>query len=271
MNFKISRPLIIAGIILLAIISSLFLADWASNPKTHQATISEIDEKVETVLALTASATSVAVLVSMLPNDMGTPVAENISDIAMFFAIVLCALYAEKYLVTIMGLATFRILIPLALIVFGVSLFWKPEKLRQIAVKLIVIGLAVFLVIPASVKVSRMIDQMYDFSLQKTVSAAEELQEEGEEAKEGGIFSGLKEAIEKFRNKAITLLNRLIQSFAVMMVTSCLIPLLVLLFFLWVIRQFTGVDLVKKFSATYKSGKARRRAQRAQNDIDDEE
>ena len=266
MKLKISKPLIVAGLILLAIVSCLYLADWASDPKTHQATITEIDEKVETVLALTASATGVAVLVSMLPNDMGTPVAENISDIAMFFAIVLCALYAEKYLVTIMGLATFRILIPLALIVFGVSLFWKPEKLRQIAVKLIVIGLAVFLVIPASVKVSKMIDQAYDFSLQKTVSVAEELREEGEEAKESGIFGGLKEVVEKFRNKAITLLNRLIQSFAVMMVTSCLIPLLVLLFFLWVIKQFTGVDLAEKFSAAYKAGKAKTRSRKAQYD-----
>ena len=33
-----------------------------------------------------------------------------------------------------------------------------------------------------------------------------------------------------------------------MIVTSCLIPILVLVFFLWVVKQLTGVDL-REFSA----------------------
>ena len=41
-------------------------------------------------------------------------------------------------------------------------------------------------------------------------------------------------------------LNRFVESLAVMIVTACIIPLLVLLFFLWLIRQLTGVDLAAK-------------------------
>ena len=44
-------------------------------------------------------------------------------------------------------------------------------------------------------------------------------------------------------DKAVDAVNRFVETLAVMIVTSCVIPLLVLLFFLWVIRQLTGIDL----------------------------
>jgi hypothetical protein len=40
-----------------------------------------------------------------------------------------------------------------------------------------------------------------------------------------------------------------------MIVTSCVIPILVLLFFLWVIKQLTGLDLAERFR---KRGEAHR-------------
>ena len=43
-------------------------------------------------------------------------------------------------------------------------------------------------------------------------------------------------------------INIILIALAVMIVTSCLIPILVLVFFLWVVKQLTGVDL-REFSA----------------------
>ncbi len=250
MNDSLRKPLIIAALLLLAVVSCLYLADWASAPKTHAATAAELDDKVEDVMVLSAGATGAAVLVSMLPGDVATPVADKLADVSMYFVIVLCALYLEKYLASVLGLVAFRILIPAALVLFAVSLFREPRRLRALALKLAVVGLAVFLVIPASVAVSRLIDRSFESSFLQTVAAAEEFREEGEAEKENGILSGLAEtvtgAVRKYTDKAVSLLNRFLQSLAVMIVTSCVIPLLVLLFFLWLIRQLTGVDLAAK-------------------------
>ena len=43
--------------------------------------------------------------------------------------------------------------------------------------------------------------------------------------------------------RAADTLNRFVEAMAVLIVTSCVIPILVLLFFVWVIKQLTGVDV----------------------------
>ena len=46
-------------------------------------------------------------------------------------------------------------------------------------------------------------------------------------------------AVEKLRN----VLNRFLEALAVMLVTTCLIPILVLLFFVWLVKLILGVEL----------------------------
>ena len=247
MDKRLTKPLIAALLLLLAVFSCLYAADWASDPRTHAEVIRALEEKTETVSVLSAGATGAAVLASMLPGDTATPVADKLADVAMYFMVVLCVLYAEKYLVSILGLAAFRILIPAALALAGVSLFWKPRGLRSLAVKLAVVGVALYLVIPASLTVSNLIDRTFEASVQETVAAAEEFDREGKEAESqgvlGSVLSTLTDGARQIRDKAVKLLNHYLRSLAVMIVTSCVIPLLVLLFLLWVLKQFTGLDL----------------------------
>ena len=251
MDKRLTKPLIAVFLILLAVLSCLYVADWASDPRTHAEVIRELEEKTETVSVLSAGATGAAVLSSMLPGDTATPVAEKLADVAMYFVVVLCVLYAEKYLVSILGLAAFRILIPAALALGGLSLFWKPRGLRSLAVKLAVVGLALYLVIPASLTVSNLIDRTFEASVQETVTAAEEFDREGKAAEEqgllGSVLSTLSDGARQIREKAVRLLNHYLRSLAVMIVTSCVIPLLVLIFLLWVLKQFTGLDLAGRF------------------------
>ena len=57
------------------------------------------------------------------------------------------------------------------------------------------------------------------------------------------ILGKIKETTGSLTDRAAETLNRFVEAVAVMIVTSCVIPILVLLFFLWVIKQLTGVDL----------------------------
>ena len=49
--------------------------------------------------------------------------------------------------------------------------------------------------------------------------------------------------------------NRLIEQFAVMIVTSCVIPALVLLFFLWMANLLLGIDVSAPVAALQARGK----------------
>ena len=262
MEAKLKKSIFIAFLILVAVVSFLPIADKASSPASHAKTIASIDEKISTVLTLTAATTLASAGVSAIPDDTATPIAEKLADFSEYFLVVLCVLYTEKYLLTIIGAGVFKILVPIACALVGVSLFWNPKSLRHLAGKLLLVGLALYIVIPAGVKTSDMIYDVYKTSIDATVTSAQELSDETlslTEAKEDQglidrILEGLSETLDSLLGKASRILNRFVESLAVMIVTSCLIPLLVLLFFLWVIKMITGIDTAELIR--------RRRAQR---------
>ena len=262
-NAVLKKILIAALLVLLAVFSFLFLADRAAAPATHAATVGVIDDKAEDVLKLTASASLASFAVSAIPGDTATPIAAKLADFSEYFLLILCVLYSEKYLVGIIGAGVFRVLIPCACALGAVSLFRYPQLLRRVAIKLAAVGLALYLLIPVSFKVSDMIYGAYRESIDATVSAAETLSNEtaplADAAEDQGVIASILDRISEtttsLTDKAVDAVNRFVETMAVMIVTSCVIPLLVLLFFLWVIKQLTGLDL----SDALRHGRAPRR------------
>ena len=251
MSVRTLKRLLCAVLLLLvAVFSFLFLADRASAQATHAGTISVIDDKTEDVLRLTASASLASFGVSAIPGDTATPIAGKLADFSEYFLLILCVLYSEKYLIGIIGTGTFKVLIPCACLLGIVSLYWNPRLTRRLAVKLAAVGIALYLIIPVSFKVSDMIYGAYRDSIDSTISAAEQLTDETAplaDAEERGVIDRILERISEttasLTDKAVDTVNRFVETLAIMIVTSCVIPLLVLLFFFWIIKQLTGVDL----------------------------
>ncbi len=251
MEKTMKKMLIAALLVLLAVVSALVVADWAASPDTHARDIASIDEKTATVLKLTAASTLASAGISAIPGDTATPIAEKLADFTEYFLLILCVLYSEKYLLTIIGAGAFRILVPAACLLGIAGLYWNPKLTRRLAGRLAVIALALYCVIPMSLRVSDAIYTAFDSSISTTLSAAEELTDETAELAQAGEDKGLlaaaldrlSETAEGLAKKAADTLNRFVEALAVMIVTSCIIPILVLLFFLWVLKQFTGLDL----------------------------
>ena len=245
------RKLLLAALLLLAAVVSIFpVADWMTEPKTYAATIASIDEKSDTVLKLTAASTLASAGISAIPGDAATPIAEKLADFTEYFLIVLCVLFAEKYLLVIIGAGMFKILIPIVCLLLLVSLFRNPKLLRRLAFKMAVIGLFICITIPLSIRVSDMIYEAYRISIDETISSAEQLTEETSELAEAedesilrSILNRLSESVTSLSDRAARILNRFVESLAVLIVTSCVIPLLVLVFFLWLIKIVTGLKI----------------------------
>lgn len=245
-NVKVVLKVVIP--LILALLSLFVISRYASSADFHAKTIEHLDEKKTNVLELTAASTALSTAITLIPGDAGNPVAEKLMDLSSYFIIVLAALYLEKYLLTITGYLTFTWLIPAACVLFAVNVFWKREILDRIVKKLVLFGLAIVLVIPSSIKVSRMIEDTYqasiDNTLESTKQAAEEIEENAEE-EEGiqGLFSKIKNGVSSTFEKMESVINNYIEAFAVMLVTSCLLPILVLLFFTWLVKLLLGVNI----------------------------
>ena len=84
-----AKAIVTAVCILLALVSAFPLANHFSSPDTYAGLIASLDEKAGNVAALTATSTAASVVVTMIPGDVGTPVAEKLVDISADFGIVL--------------------------------------------------------------------------------------------------------------------------------------------------------------------------------------
>ena len=235
--------------ILVALASIFLIAGYASSPEFHSDTIASLDQKNRTVLELAAASTAASAAISLLPGDTATPIADKLAEFSSYFLLVISAIYLEKYLTTITGYAAFMLLIPASCVLFSVNVYAKKPVLQSIAWKLMVFGLAVALVIPASVKVSDMIDATYNTSIEATINSAmqstDEMEAESEESEGGlrGIINGVKDTITGTGDQLKKVLNNFIDALAVMIVTSCLIPILVMVFFIWLVKILLGSNM----------------------------
>ena len=146
--------------LLCALLSFCVIAKYTSSPtmKINAHAIQSLDDKKTTALELTAAATAASAAITLIPGDAGTPIADKLADLSSYFLIVVCAIYLEKYLVTITGLAAFKLLIPIGCILLSLCFGFKKDLGRTIACKLVLFGLAVYLVVPVSVRVADLMD-----------------------------------------------------------------------------------------------------------------
>lgn len=250
-NSSLKIILITVACILIAALSFFFLAGILSSPETYAGIIRSIDDKVETVLKLTASSTAASAGITAIPGDAGTPIAEKLADFSEYGILILCVLYAEKYLLSILGSGVFKFIIPIACILYPIGFFRDLEGIRPILKKIAIVSLALYFVIPLSVHISDRIYDTYQASIDNTISAAEDLAEDatlaGSSAEDQNaiqrIWGYLSESASSFADRGAEILNRFIESLAVMIVTSCVIPILVLLFSLWIINQVFGFSI----------------------------
>lgn len=253
------RSLIIAGVALfVALVSFFVIGRFVTNPEFYSSTIASLDEKKNTVMRLMGASTGSAAAISLLPGDAGTPIAEKLVDLSSDFLIVIAAIYLEKYLLTILGFASFKVLVPIACIIIAGALALRegtPAKqvMVQVATKLLLFAISAFLVVPVSVRVSAMIENTYETSITQTIETAEQTTDAIEDSAAEGkstdsanplqFLLNMPEELNGLTQSAQNSLNNFIEALAVMIVTSCIIPILVLLFFLWLIRIILGIDL----------------------------
>ncbi len=293
MNFIKQKCITAAVLLLVAILSITVVGKYVSAPENHQKTIASLDEKKQTVMELTAASTVTSALITLLPGDTATPIAEKMADVSGYLLVVLCAIYLEKYLVTITGYVAFTYLIPIACGLWILNLIFANATVRKLAAKLAVFGLAISLVVPASVKISDLIGDTYQAQIEATIedarntqsilensgvvndtnaaengtgitgTATENTQEKNnsESSSVSNIFDWAKDAISSARDSVANVvenvtisteelvqkvensLNHFIEAVAVMIITSCVIPMLVLLLFFWMVKIVLDVDL----------------------------
>ena len=254
---KYLRMAIVFVLALTIVLSCTVAANKLTDPSTYTHTIEVLDQNRSTVLGLSAAAAAASAAISALPDDTCTPMAEEISEFTTYFLLILGVLYLEKYLLTILGAAACYVLVPVGCVALLIDRFFPRQTLQSAGKKLLVFAAVLLLVIPSSVWVSDQINAIYSKSIDITVQSAaavsdnlvgdvtgenEESTTVIDEAKAllGDLSGSVGNVVEQFKN----LLNRFMEATAVLIVTTCLIPVLVLMFFVWIVKTLFHVQLI---------------------------
>ena len=253
-----AKKLQIAFVVILAVaivLSCTLVGTKMTDPATYSKTIQVLDKSRTTVLGLSAASAAASAAISALPSDLCTPLAEQLSEFSTCFLLILSVVFLEKYLLTIFGFTACYLLIPGGCAALLINFFFPNRFLQSIGPKLLALSAALLLVIPTSAWASQQVNSIYNASIEITVESANAVTEnltgemsDGEntavidEAKTilGDLSGSVAGVVDQFRY----ILNRFIEATAVMIVTNCLIPILVILFFAWMVKTLFHVPII---------------------------
>ncbi len=237
--------------LILAVLSFTLIHDLFMNWSFTKYAVTYLDNKANTVLALTGASTSASVALTLIPGDVGTPIANQLASISSYSIIVLSAVHLEKYLITLAAVIALKILLPFSLVMAALNvILFRKEALTALIKKLCIFSAAVILVVPSSVYLSSLIETTYQDDVQLSI---EETQKEADEIKaniEGTdqsiwdkfistVSGGTVELIEKFENS----LNNFVEAISVMLITSCAIPIMTFMVLIWLLKALLMIDI----------------------------
>lgn len=267
------RIWICVGLIILSLVLGFILSPRAMNNDTSSA--SYLTDKRTEVLELAAAAAASSVAITALPGDAGTPIAEELAHLSGYFTVILTAIYFEKFLAAVAGTAALKCLIPFALICIILGLWRFGDRLRGAGEKLLIFGLVLLLLVPCSVKLSQAVEkniltpseaetqQVAEEYLPAETTPEPEQTQKPETAQDivsviTGFITDTAENIAQTASDAADtvsgavsekieagkdLLNRLVDQIAALIITSCVIPIAVLLVLIWVLKILFSVDI----------------------------
>ena len=249
-RWEIAIKLIAVTLLVLALALSATVGDnYFSDPAHYPQTLSSLQDKEEKIVLLTGSCATAATLLAAVPDDTTTPVASELADLASMFAIVLSVIFIEKYSLTLIGHVVFNYLFPAVCISWIAGIILNKRFFKRWAIKLGIFGVIICMAIPFAMDVADLIEKTSDYKIEQTIAEAEGISNEINENKdeEGNFFTKawkkLTGGISGLMDRASHLLSNAMETAAVLLATSCIIPIAVVLVMTWVIKLLFGVQI----------------------------
>lgn len=269
MDKKIQRHVLVAKIVLLVflIVFSFFVASTKSvELPLYKNSIQTLDDSKSMVMKVTGATIGMSLLITFLPDDYATPLADSLADMNKYFIVMLGMIFLEKLLVTMGVPIVFRFIIPIALAILIAYMLSGKELLRIIASKLIALSLVLALVVPIGTSLSKYLCDNSMSYVTETITTAEkgsELIDEYSDTsspdksfyeKVSGFFSSAIDGVKDLFNYYKGIIERFINSIVIMIVAYCVIPVATFILMLWILNQLFQFESFKDKSISFKRG-----------------
>lgn len=254
---KLSLPetISITILIVLIILSTTIGSSTLSSPQFHSDTIRTLDAQKNEALALSVTVTAASTGLSMMPDDVGTPIAHELANLSMPLFLIVAIIYLEIFLLTTFGWITGSFLFPTACALMIAFVLFRREYLLIWVKKIMVLSIALVLLIPTSAAITNHIENTFSETVNQKLHAASHIADASQnntESDENAIvsfFSSLADNVSSAATAARDILSTMVDAVAVLVITSCIIPVLTLLLFLKAVQIALNVNIPTKYLA----------------------
>ena len=244
---KLTRNILILALI--GVFSFFVLTAWLPETKFIGNSIESVEESSNTVMRFSAATLSTSLAISALPDDFATPLADTLADMNIYFVGILVILFLEKIMIQHGVKLVFAVVIPVACVMGILSVGFKKDLLKGLAIRLSILGLAVALVVPCSTHITNYVAEDLTAYVESTIADTEDGADKLNEAMEGGteektIFEKLSDLFQTAINDVSNLMLRFqntirkcMNSIAILILTNCLMPLINFFVLKWILKE----------------------------------
>ena len=235
--------------VLIAVLSFFVLSEKIPQTQFIQTSLESVEKSKTTVMEFAGATLATSLAISALPDDFASPLAESLADMNKYFIFILIVLFVER-LILMQGIkVSFLAIIPVACLLYAFGYAIRREFFINFGKKIGLLGLALVLVIPCSTHVTNYVGKEYleyvDETIRDTQKGSDTINEIGlSEDTEQTIFEklsgafktaiqGVKDLLQYFNN----MIKKCMNSIAIMIITTFLLPLIHLFFFKWLLAE----------------------------------
>lgn len=249
---KITKSLFFIFIIVLSMSVLLYTV-----PKLEfmKETVESLEESQETVMTFSGTTIATSVALSALPDDFASPLASTISDLNVYMVFMMIVVFAEKLIVLEGTKVSLMCIIPFACVLYIAYVWTTKDVCKQFARRLLILGASIILVIPISTHFTEAVCADYlayvDETIEETQAGADKINEamspNGENAtifdKLSAAFKNAIESVKDLLTYFENVVKKCINSIAIMIVTTFVVPFLILLLFRWLLKELFELNI----------------------------
>ena len=245
--------------ILLAVFVMVFsftvLVQKIPETKYVQKTVERLEESQNTIMKFSGSTMGTSVAISALPDDFGSPLAGTIADLNMYFIFMFAVIFVEKLLVLEGIKIALAYIIPAACLLYMAFVLSSKNVFKNFANKLLILGMAIIIVIPFSTYFTETVCNDYLAYVEETIEEADagaaKINEVMAESDEDATFFDRISAAFKTSIQSVSdllayfknVVRKCVNSVAIMLVTTFVVPLLILMLFRWLLKELFALHI----------------------------
>ena len=253
----ISREKVVKILLLIFIMVFSFcvLANKVPESEWVKSTKGSLEESRKTIMEFSGATIATSLAMSALPDDFASPLAGTLTDMNKYFIFIFAVLFVEELLVIEGIKIAFSYIIPAACLLYVVSILFDKRLFKEFAIKIAILGLAVVVVVPFSTHFTEAVCDAYLTYVDETIAEADAGASKVNDVmltsnEEATIFEKLSAAFETAIKDVTMLLEyfnnvikKCVNSVAIMLVTTFVLPMLVLFFFRWLLNELFSLNL----------------------------